>query len=66
VTPKLSRGAPKPQGQREAAIAHRDVTFLPYEPPPRVVDLALARAVWDATNRSPEEDDDDGEPEHRD
>ena len=55
---KLWGGAPKPQRQREAAIARREVTFLPYEPPPRVVDLALARAVWDATNR---EDDDDGE-----
>ena len=63
---KLWGGAPKPHSQRrrEAAIAHREAewvraAFAPYENP-RVVDLELARAVWDATNR---EDDDD---QHRD
>jgi len=68
---KLLGGAPKPhrQRQRGAAIARREAgwvraAFAPYENPRAAVDLALARAVWDATNRSPE--DDDGEPEHRD
>jgi len=65
---KLWGGAPKPETQRqwEAAIARRDAewvraAFAPYENP-RVVDLELARAVWDATNR----EDGDGEPGQRD